>query len=42
MTYYTKWFEDCNPVYRFKVVLDTRPYGSANRMGIITAYEDYK
>ena len=39
--YKTEWFEWCDPVYRFIVVVETSTYGDGKR-GIITAYQKFQ
>jgi hypothetical protein len=38
----TRWFKECDPVYRFRVVVQTRSYGTKKHMGIITTYQKFK
>lgn len=37
----TEWFEECDPVYRFVVVVETSRRGNG-KMGIITAYQQWQ
>lgn len=38
-TYWTQWFRQCNPVYRFRVITETRSYGGG-KMGVLNAYKE--
>lgn len=39
--YRTNYFEDCDPVYRFKVIVQTKNVGGTKLMrGVITAYKE--
>ncbi|WP_461009361.1 hypothetical protein [Streptomyces capparidis] len=40
-TYWTRWFEECNPVYRFKVLTETKTYGDG-KQGVLNAYLEYR
>ena len=41
--YRTKYFTDCDPVYRFKVIVQTKNVGGTRLMrGVITAYQEWK
>lgn len=41
--FYTQWFTQCNPEYRFKVVADYRGFNGGPKMiGIITAYKEFR
>ena len=39
--YQTKWFTDCVPPYRFRVVVQTRTFGMQYPKGVITAYQEF-
>lgn len=39
--YRTRWFKECDPVYRFKVVVETRAK-DGKKMGIVTAFQDFR
>lgn len=39
--YRTRWFTECDPVYRFKVVVETRAK-DGKKMGIVTAFQDFR
>lgn len=37
------YFEDCDPVYRFKVIVQTKNIGGTKLMrGVVTAYREKK
>lgn len=41
--YVTAWQTDCNPVYRFRVVVNTtKKSGKKYMMGVVNAYQEYK
>lgn len=40
-TYWTQWFTQCKPVYRFRVVTETRSYGGG-KMGVLNAYKEIR
>lgn len=41
--YRTKYFTDCDPVYRFKVIVQTKNIGGTRLMrGVITAYKEMR
>lgn len=41
--YVTRWFTECDPVYRFRVVVNTsRKSGHAGMMGVVNAYMEFR
>lgn len=40
--YFTRWFVECTPDYRFKVVVETRHLPGGGRHGVMTAYKDFR
>jgi len=41
MVFLTRWFTECNPQYRFRVVVQTSAYGPGIK-GIISAYQEWR
>lgn len=41
--YVTRWFTECDPVYRFRVVVNTsRKSGHTGMMGVVNAYMEFR